>query len=146
MTALLKCIFFSLGLSFPICKMQSCATWLIRAFLALISSGYSYLDVRVCLVVQSCLTLCDPINCSSPGSSVLGIFQVGILKQFAISSSRGSSQPKDGTCISCIDSWILYHWATCDTRKTIQMWAGGRIFRKEVTNLLLAGVQGQGWG
>ena len=42
-------------------------------------------------VAQSCLTFCDPMDCSPPGSSVHGIFQVRILKQVAISFSTGSS-------------------------------------------------------
>ena len=44
------------------------------------------------LVAQSCLTLCDPMNCSPPGSSVHGMLQVRILEQVAIPFSRGSSQ------------------------------------------------------
>ena len=44
-----------------------------------------------CVCVQSCLTLCDPMDCSPPGSSVHGIFQARILELVAISSSRGSS-------------------------------------------------------
>jgi len=44
-----------------------------------------------CLHAQSCPTLCDPMNCSLPGSSVHGIFQARILEWVAISSSRGSS-------------------------------------------------------
>ena len=63
-------------------------------------------------VAQSCLTLCDPMDCSLPSSSVHGIVQARILEWVAISFSRGSSWPTDGTCISCIDGWILYHWAT----------------------------------
>ena len=42
-------------------------------------------------VAQSCPTLCYPMDCSLPGSSVLGIFQARILEWIAISSSRGSS-------------------------------------------------------
>ena len=57
--------------------------------------------MRSCLVVQSCLTLCDPRDYSLPGSSVHGIFQARILELVAISSSRESSQPRDGTHISC---------------------------------------------
>ena len=66
----------------------------------------------VCSVTQSCPTLCDPTDCSLPGSSVHRIFQARILEQVAISYSRGSSQPRDQTCISCIScigGWILYH-------------------------------------
>ena len=44
----------------------------------------------------------DPLDCSPWGSSVPGIFQVGILEWVAISIFRGSSQPRDGTCISWV--------------------------------------------
>ena len=53
-------------------------------------------------VAQSCLTLCDPMNCSLPGSSVHGIFQAIVLEWIAISFSRGSSQPRDRTPVSHI--------------------------------------------
>ena len=52
------------------------------------------------------------MNCSPPGSSVHEIFQVRILEWVAISSSRGSSQYRDETCVSGIGSQILYHWVT----------------------------------
>ena len=52
--------------------------------------------------VHSSLTLPDAMECSLPGSSVLGIFQARVLEWVAISSSRGSSQSRDWTCISCI--------------------------------------------
>ena len=61
--------------------------------------------VCVCLVAQSHLTLCDPMDCS-PGSSVHGIILTRILEWVAISSSRGSSQPRDWTL--CL--WHLLHW------------------------------------
>ena len=55
------------------------------------------------------------MDCSPPGASVHGIFQARILEWVAISSSRGSSRPRDQTWVSC-DSRnsrrILYHWAT----------------------------------
>ena len=60
----------------------------------------------------SCVQLCDPMDCNLPGSSVHGILQAKILEWVAISSSRGSSLPRDQTCISfisCIHRWILYH-------------------------------------
>ena len=49
---------------------------------------------------QACLILCNPMDCSPPGSSVHGIFQSRILGWVAMPSSRGSSQPRDRTCIS----------------------------------------------
>ena len=47
------------------------------------------------LVTQSCLTLCDPVDCNPQGSSVLEILQARILEQVAISFSRGSSGSRD---------------------------------------------------
>ena len=52
-------------------------------------------------VAQSCLTLCDPMDCSPPGSSVHKIFQARILEWVATSFSRASSQPRDRTLVSC---------------------------------------------
>ena len=52
-----------------------------------------------CEVAQLCLTLCDPMDCSLPGSSVHGIFQAVVLEWIVISFSRGSSQPRDQTRI-----------------------------------------------
>ena len=65
-----------------------------------------------CLIAKLCLTLCNPMDYSLPGSSVHGIFQARILKWVAISFSRGSSWPRDQTCVSCVGRWILYHWTT----------------------------------
>ena len=53
-------------------------------------------------VAQSCPTLCDPVDCIPPGSSAHGILQARILEWVAISFSRGSSQPRDQTQVSCI--------------------------------------------
>ena len=55
---------------------------------------------------ESCLTLCDPVGCSLPGSSVHGIFQVRLLEWVAMPSSKGSSLV---FCASSIGRWILYH-------------------------------------
>ena len=53
-------------------------------------------SVYMCvLVAKSCLTLCDPMDCGPPGSSVHGILQARILEWVAISFSRGSSQLRD---------------------------------------------------
>ena len=65
-----------------------------------------------CLFAQSCPNLCDLMDCSPLGSFVHGISQARILEWVAISFSRGSSQPRDWTCISCIGRWILYHRAS----------------------------------
>ena len=61
--------------------------------------------------LQPYRTLCDPMDCSPPGSSVHRISQARILEWVAISFCRRSSQPRDWTA-SCTGRWILYHWAT----------------------------------
>ena len=63
-------------------------------------------------VAQSCLTLCNPMNCSLPGSSVHGIFQTRVLEWVAISFSRGSSQPRDQTRVSLTAGRRFTVWAT----------------------------------
>ena len=76
------------------------------------------LRFRVCVCVcasvgsaaQSCPTLCDPTDCSSPGSSVHGILQARILEWVAIPFSRGSSQPRDQTQASCIAGRFFIVW------------------------------------
>ena len=62
---------------------------------------------------QSCLALCDAMDCSLPGSSVHEILQARISEWVAISFSRGSSPPRDQThvsCIYCIGRRVLYHY------------------------------------
>ena len=63
-------------------------------------------------VAQSCLTICDPMDCSLPGSSVHGILQARILKWVAISFCRGSSQVRDRTQVSCFVGRRFTIWAT----------------------------------
>ena len=67
---------------------------------------------RGCAPAQLCLILCDPMDCSSPGSSVHGVSQARMLEWVAISSSRGSSQPRNWTPISWV-SWIAGRFFTC---------------------------------
>ena len=63
-------------------------------------------------VAQSCLTLCDPMGCSLPGSFIHGIFQARVLEWVAISFSRGSSQPRIFPIqVPCIGRQILPDWA-----------------------------------
>ena len=78
--------------------------------------NYIYIHMYACMhassVAHLCPTLCDPMDCSSPGSSVHGIFQARIQKWVAFFSFRGSSQPRDRTRVSwtsCIgpSSWFL---------------------------------------
>ena len=63
-------------------------------------------------VAQSCSTLCEPMDCSPPGSSVHGTFQARVLEWVAISFSRGSSRPGDRTQVSHIVGRCFTFWAT----------------------------------
>ena len=75
--------------------------WNISTFIWVNKHNSSF--YRVCvLVAQSCLTLCNPMDCSLPGSSVHGILQAKILEPVAISDSRGSSRLRDRTWVFCI--------------------------------------------
>ena len=64
------------------------------SFICLCLSLYLY------IIAQSCLTLCNPMDCSLTSSSVHGIFQARILEWVAIYFSKGSSQPRDRTQVS----------------------------------------------
>ena len=64
------------------------------------------------LLLSHVQLFCDPMNWGLPGSSAQGILQARILEWVTMSSSKGSSQPRDRThisYISCIDRWVLYH-------------------------------------
>ena len=63
-------------------------------------------------VAQSCLTLCNPVDCSLPGSSIHEILQAKILEWVAISLSRGSSWTRDWTRVSHIAGRCFNLWAT----------------------------------
>ena len=96
--------------------------------------------------LQLCLTLCDPIDCNLPGSSVHGTYQARILKCVAMPFHRESSLSRDWTHISCIGGQILHHWATReaplkDTIKKKKQWAidWGKTFSKFIFFKGLAG-------
>ena len=76
------------------------------------SGLYACVCVCVCvLVAQSCPTLCSPVDCSPTGSFVHRFLQAKILEWVAISSSKGSSQPRDQTQVSCIAGRFFIIWA-----------------------------------
>ena len=68
-------------------------------------------------VVQSCPTLCNPVDCSPPGSSVHGTLQTRILEWVAISFLRGSSLPRDWTQVSRIAGRHFNLWATREAQE-----------------------------
>ena len=83
--------------------------------ICIFSSGWTKkLKVKV-LFAQSCLTACDSMDHSLPGSSVYQILQARILEWVASSFSRGSSWPRDQTRVSCIAGRFFTIWTTRET-------------------------------
>ena len=72
---------------------------------------YNYCAV-LCLVAQSCLSLCNPMDLALQAPLSMGILQARILEWVAVPSSRGSSQPKNLTQVSCIAGEFFTIWAT----------------------------------
>ena len=70
------------------------------------TTAFLFLSLMHAKLLQFCLALRDPMNCSLRGSTVHGILQARVLEWEAIPSSRGSSGPRERTCISC----YLLHW------------------------------------
>ena len=75
------------------------------------------------LVAQSCLTLCDTMVYSLPGSSVHEILQARILEWVAMPSSRGSSQPRDRIQVSLIARMFFTIWATREALNYMKKWS-----------------------
>ena len=95
--------------------------WFFRCFLRVVYVFWIIIlhQLDVLLVAQSCPTLCDPMDCSPPGSSVHRIFQARILDWVALPSSRGSSW-RDWTRVSCIVGSFFTVWATWEIRCTVE--------------------------
>ena len=72
----------------------------------------SYDKAVLCLVTQSCPTLCNLMDWSPSGSSVHGILQARMLEWVAMPSSRGFSHPRDWTQVSCVAGRFFTFWAT----------------------------------
>ena len=86
-------------------KIKKSIYWMYLLYTVLCSSV-------LCLVAQWCPTLCDPMDCSPPGSSLHGIFQERILKWVAVPYSRWASQSRDRTQVSHIVRRFFTIWAS----------------------------------
>ena len=101
----------------PFLNVQLLCHLFCKALLTLLQPelmAHSSILPLLCWGTQSCLTLCDPMDCRAPGSSVHGTLYARILEA-AIPFSRGPSWSKDRTwdsCVSCNCRQILYHWFT----------------------------------
>ena len=118
---------YHLFISWSVCELLGCVCVLavinsaavnIGVFSLNICPGVGLMDHNVTLRVQaqSYPTLCDPMDCSPPGSSVHGVPQARRLEWVAFSFSRGSSQPRDWTHVPYMSKWILDHWATLEAQ------------------------------
>ena len=74
-------------------------------------------NLYLILCVQSCPAVCGPMDYSPPGFSAHGIFQARILRRGAIFYSRGSSQPRDRTLVSCVYCFGRLIFTTSTTGK-----------------------------
>ena len=82
------------------------------------------------LFVQLCPTLCDRMDCSLPGSSVLGILQARMLEWVAISLSRVSIALRDWTMVSCIAGRFFTVWATREALLFLYIWLNIIFFQQ----------------
>ena len=97
------------------------ATWFLLYSLRL----YPSLQCMCVKFLQLCPTLGNRVDCSLPGSSIHGILQARILEWVSLSSSRGSSWPRDRThvsYVSCPGRWVLYHQCHLGSPSSLQ-WA-----------------------
>ena len=93
-------------------EIQRCLLYLFNCSDSISQSLWLLLQSPMLIVTKLRLTLLQPMGCSPPGSSVHGIFQEQTMEWVAIFFSRGSSKPRDWTCIPDIGSEMLYHWST----------------------------------
>ena len=105
----------AVGNYFPVLQIRTLRhKWLLRCWAGItsiagnvvintFSMNSPYHNCMCAELLQSCLTLCNPMDCSLPGSSVHGILQARILEWVAITFSRGSNL----SLLHC--RWILYH-------------------------------------
>ena len=96
-------------------------TWMGVILKYLANSKYGEVK-RWSEVAQSCLTLCDPVDSSPPGSSTHGILQARVLEWVSISFSRVSSRPRDLTQVSHIAGRRFNLWATREAHSKYSIW------------------------
>ena len=108
-----SCALLPLSLTWPL-EMPADTVQRAHGFRACTTRSFIDMHMLACSVAKSFPNLCQPMDCCPPGSSVHGILWTRILECVAISSSMGSSWPRDWTlvsCVFCIDRQTLYHWA-----------------------------------
>ena len=98
--------------------------WIVNKRMYLLNKNLKYFRairdfILVAWLLNHVRLFCDSMDCSPPGSAVNGISQARTLERAAISSSRGSSRPRDQIHVSCIGRQILYHCITREAHKRL---------------------------
>ena len=119
--------FFSLFSLISYCKILCIAPCAIQQILV----DYLFYIWVCAKPLQSYLTLCNPMDCNPPDSSVHGIFQARILEWVAIPFSRGSSRPRDQTCVSMSPALVGSFFTTGTT------WEGPLLQQSVTKSLFL---------
>ena len=88
----------------------------ILNLLTVVTQGLFEQSKATVCVSLSCPTLCEPMDCSSLGSTVHEILQTRTLEQVLVSFPRGSSLPQDQTQVSCVAGRFFTSWATSWSR------------------------------
>ena len=112
---------FIQGLSWTIHRLSKWFLMMAKSFISRFKRLLWWRNVCVCLVTQSCLTLCNPMDCSPPGSSGNGDSPGKNTGVISMPSSRGSSQPRDWTQVSWIAGGFITYWTT---REAPKYWSG----------------------
>ena len=99
----------------------------------------------MCVRAQLRTTLCNPMDYSPPGPSVHRIFQARILEWVLISSSRGSSRPRDWICISCIGRQVLFCYATWKAQRAKNKWHKKGKKKKKLTQNKSKEIEPKSW-
>ena len=97
------------GTEFGLDDSVKCKDWACTELLQAVQTGSTTYTCCACSLTQSRPTLFNPKYCRPPSSSIQGIFQARKLEWVAISSSRGSSWPRDQTSVCCVGRQILYY-------------------------------------
>ena len=120
--------------------------WLCATFVFCHLSLHFDIRMPACLpakLLQLCPTLCNPMDCSLPGSSVHGILQARILDWVAMASSKGSSNPRIKSLSPMWQAdFFFYHWATREALDRIQQAnqnseGGTTYLHRLITSILL---------
>ena len=104
-----------------------CLFKILFSFPSVIHPEVGFLDHVKVLVAQLCLTLCDPMVCSPPGSSAHGNLQARTLEWVAMPFSRGSSWPMNQTHVSFIAVWATrsYDSSIFNSLRNLHAFHGG---------------------